>query len=149
MKVCNLSFLTHFLPLIYLKEHLCLLSSRIPQTYRWHFWFRYLSIRRIRPRFFICKDVWIHWVQQKKSSIHQPYWRRFLTCKWKLSFEKRDQTENNMQFSYNILVLHLHCRCCILEELQPHCVAERFSKDFHILTYLDNRSSKWSWAFFG
>ena len=86
---------------------------------------------------------------KKNSSIQQPYWRRFLTCKWKLSFEKRDQTEKTMQLSHNILVLHLHIWCCIPNELQLHCVAERFFKDFHILTYLDNRSSKWYWAFFG
>ena len=122
-------------------------------------WYPWCIARYIRSEFsqfvelnqdFLCASRYGSIGYDKKvSCMQQPYWRRFLTCKWKLSFEKRDQTENTMQLSHNILVLYLHIWYCIPNELQLHCVAERFLKDFHILTYLDNRSSKWSWAFFG
>ena len=81
--------------------------------------------------------------------IQQPYWRRFLTCKWNLSFFNGNQTENNMQLSHNILVLHLEIWCCIPNKVQLGSVLLLILKDFHVLTYLHDRSSKSNWAFFG
>ena len=99
---------------------------------------------------FLCASMYGSIGYDKKNScMQQPYWRRFLTCKWKLSFFRRDQTENNMQLSHNILVLLLHICCCIPKELQLHCVLVLFLKDFHILTYMHEKISKRSWAIFG
>ena len=121
----------------------------IPSTYRsshgpWNW-----RILLLRPKFFMCKDVWIQWVQQKKLSIQQPYWRKFLTCKWNLSFFIRDQTENNMQLFHKILVLHVHTWFYIPNELQLHNKYVPNLEDHQILTHLHNRSSESNWAFFG
>ena len=61
-----------------LKEHLWVLSTMIPSTYRsshgpWNW-----RILLLRPKFFMCKDVWIQWVQQKNypysSHIGENFW---------------------------------------------------------------------------
>ena len=86
---------------------------------------------------------------KKKLSIQQPYWRKFLTCKWNLSFFICDQTENNMQLFHKILVLHVHTWFYIPNELQLHNKYVPNLKDHQILTHLHNRSSESNCAFFG
>ena len=127
-----------------------MLSIRIPLVHRMSYIAWISRIMLLRPKFFICKYVWIHWVRQKKKlCMQRPYWRRFLTCKWNLSFFSCDQTKNNMQLFHRILVLHLEIWCCIPNKLQLYSVLLLILKDFHILAYSHDRSSKRNWAFFG
>ena len=97
---------------------------------------------------FLFANMYGCFVYDKKFLCMQhPYWRRFLTCKWKMSVFICEQSQNNMRLSNNILVLHLHIWWCIPNELQLCCVVLLILKDFCILTYLDERSSKNIWAF--
>ena len=97
---------------------------------------------------FLFANMYGSFVYNKKNlCIQHPYWRRFLTCKWILSFFICEETENNMRLSHNILVLHLEIWCFIPSELQLCSVLLLILKDFCILTYLDDRSSKNIWAF--
>ena len=99
---------------------------------------------------FLCADMYGSFVYNKKVlCIQHPYWRRFLTCKWNLSFFICEQPENNMRLSHNILVLHLEIWWFISNEPQLCSVLLLILKDFCILTYLHDRSSKSNSVLFG
>ena len=72
----------------------------------------------------------------------------FLTCKWILSFFSRDQTENNMQLCFNLLVLRCKFWYCIPKEVHLCCSLLLNSKNFRILTETGDIISLSIWAIF-
>ena len=142
--------------LTYVKEHLCAQPTMIPLVaHHVHsVWFS--SIQRIFKRFLICKQIWTYCKHQKVSNVWCPYWRRHWTCKWKMSFSKRRETENNMQVCFNILVLHRKLWYCIPKEVNLYCSMLRKSQQYsfsdrnwryHQRNYLTFFSKSQSWVF--
>ena len=76
------------------------------------------------------------------------YWRRYWTCKWKMSFSRRRKTENNMQACFNILVLHRKIWCYISEKANLCCSVLLIPKTRRILTEIEDFISESIWPFF-
>ena len=85
------------------------------------------------------KKVWNFW---------RPYWRRYWTCKRKMSFSRKPKTENNMQACFNILVLHRMLWCYLSQEANLCCSMLLIPKTRRILTEIEDFISESIWPFF-
>ena len=84
----------------FFKEHLCLQSTMIPLVYRMTHGSRISRILLLRPRFFICKHVWIQWVHQKKIVHIEPILEKIFDLQMKIVFfQTRPNRKQHAAFS--------------------------------------------------
>ena len=116
------------------KEHLCLQSTMIPLVYRKIHPFRIQSIRRIKPRFLMCKYVWIHWVQQKSFVYTAAILEKIFDLQMKIViFQLRTNRKQHAAFSHYSRLASADLMLHYKRTSTSHCAGSYFER----LSYSD------------